>query len=165
MSTAWCPASGRCSSESNLRHSASDSLRVTQARVTSLMLLSKLEPKSQLQLSSSLAAAISPPADSCSLSGLEPLAACSSLHVTVRVTVARPLGIETRAVTRTSDSLNISERARWVACLLGSTRGHGSSGLYPGEPSRGHDSLSGIRTRVGPGFLLGVILHECTGST
>ena len=26
---------------------------------------------------------------------------------------------------KTSDSLNISERARWVACLLGRTRGHG----------------------------------------
>ena len=30
-----------------------------------------------------------------------------------------------------SDSLNIFERARWVACLLGSTRGHGCRDVIP----------------------------------
>ena len=30
-----------------------------------------------------------------------------------------------------SDSLNISERARWVACLLGRTRGHGRQDIIP----------------------------------
>ena len=36
----------------------------------------------------------------------------------------------------TSDSLNISERARWVACLLGRTRGHGRGppGYNPERP-------------------------------
>ena len=39
----------------------------------------------------------------------------------------------------TSDSLNISERARWVACLLGSTRGHGrqDSDIIPTRSGRG----------------------------
>ena len=30
-----------------------------------------------------------------------------------------------------SDSLNISQRARWVVCPLGSTRGHGRRVIYP----------------------------------
>ena len=34
--------------------------------------------------------------------------------------------------TTASDSLNISERARWAACLLGLTRGHGSRDINSG---------------------------------
>ena len=50
--------------------------------------------------------------------------------VKVAVTVAIPETLDYTLYD--SDSLNISERARWVACLLGRTRGHGRQDIIPG---------------------------------